>query len=356
MEKEIQRFQHRISKNVIIALAMSFSMLLSLLPLQAASAAVTTTSLGLSDSRPSQTAQYTMTVSGLSTANIGCIEVDLGTSADGTGSVAGLDTSNSTMVSQNMAAGTWTVSNTQSAAHKLRLTNGTPGAGSATASRTAVWGGITNGSTADTAYFGKFTTYTDNTCATPVDTTTVQLIYTSGQSVSLTVDPSLSFTVAGTASGTTCNGASSNVTTTSSTVPFGTVTSASNKVGVQNLTVTTNAGNGYTTYARYTAKPTSGSNDIDDTSGTNTSPASFPAAGTEAYGYTTNDSSLGTGTANRFGSNTWAAFTTTNAEVAYSNAGASSQTTCVGHQVGISGTTPAGSYTTTVIYTATPIY
>jgi len=353
-----QGLQKFLSRNALIALAVTFSLILSLLPFQAATAAVTSPSLSLGDSRPTQTGQYTMTVSGLSTATIGCIEVDLGTASDGTGSVSGLDTSASTFVSQNMAAGTWAASNTQSAAHKLRFTNGTPGAGSATANRTAVWGGVVNGNTADTAYFGKFTTYTDNTCATPVDTATVQFIYTTGQTVSLSVDPSLAFTVAGTSSGTSCNGANSNVTTTSSTVPFGTVTSSTNKVGVQNLTVTTNAGNGYTTYARYTAKPTSGANDIDDHTGSNTSPTAFSAAGTEAYGYTTNDASLGTGTANRFTStpNVWAAFTASNAEVAYSNAGVSSQTTCVGHQVGVSGTTAAGTYTTTVIYTATPIY
>jgi hypothetical protein len=332
---------------------------LSVTPI-AQAAALTSASLGLGDSRPSQVNQYTMTASGFTTGTtIGCIEVDLGTASDGTGTIAGLDTSASTFVSQNITAtGTWTASNTQSAAHKLRLTNATPVAPQ-TGSHNAIWGAVTNGNTANTAYYGILKTYTDNTCATPVDSVTVQFIYTAGQTVSLTVDPSLSFTVAGTAASTVCNGATSNVVTTATTVPLGTPTTSVNNIGVQNLNVTTNAGSGYTVYARYTAKPISGANDINDHTGTNAAPTAFSAAGTEAYGYSTNDAVLGTGTVDRFtsaGGNKWGAFTTTNAEVAFSGAGVTNETTCLAHQAGISGTTPAGAYTTTAIYTATPVY
>ncbi|EDK72488.1 hypothetical protein TM7_0382 [candidate division TM7 genomosp. GTL1] len=350
-------FTRRISKGAILVGA--FVLVLSLFPVAPAHAALSTSSLGLSDPRPSQTAQYTLTSSGFNTGQtIGCIEVDLGTAVDGSGSISGLNTSASTFVSQSItASGTWTVSNTGSANHQLRLTNTTPVAPQS-GSQTAVWGVVTNGNTADTAYYGKVTTYTTNACSTPVDTTAVQFIYTNGTAVSATVDATLSFAVAGTSSGGTCNGATTNVTTTANTVPFGTVTTGSNKIGSQNLTVTTNAGNGYTVATRYTGQLASGSNTIADHSGSNAAPTSFSAAGTSAFGYTTNDSSLGTGTANRFTStpNVWAAFTTSNAEVAYSNAAVSSQTTCVGQQVGISGTTPAGNYTTTVVYTATPVY
>ena len=129
-------------------------------------------------------------------------------------------------------------------------------------------------------------------------------------------------------------------------------------IGSQTLTVSTNASNGYTVYTRYTAKPTSGSNTIADQTGTNAAPTAFPAPGTAAFGYTTNASALGTGTANRFTitPNVWAAFTTSNNEVAFSSAPVSSQATCVGYQVGIAGTTPAGTYTNTVIFTATPVF
>jgi hypothetical protein len=95
---------------------------------------------------------------------------------------------------------------------------------------------------------------------------------------------------------------------------------------------------------------------IANSSGSNTTPAAFPAAGTEAYGYTTNDATLGTGTAGRFISNLWAAMTTTNAEVGYESAGVTSTTYRVGHQVGVSAITHPGTYTTTVVYTCTPVY
>ena len=336
------------------------TLVVALIPAQFVGAALSSSSIGLQDPRPSQTGQYTITSSGFNTGQtIGCIELDIGTAADGTGSVSGLDTSSSTFVSQSITgSGTWAVSNTQSAAHKLRLTNGTPVAPQS-GSQTAIWGAVVNGNTADTGYFGIITTYTTNACTTPVDTVTAQFIYTNGQAVSLTVDPTLSFTVAGASSGASCNSATSNATTTSTTIPLGTVTTSTNKIGVQNLTVTTNAGSGYTVFTRYTAKPTSGSFTIDDHTGSNASPTAFSAAGTEAFGYTTNDSTLGTGTAARFtssGGNKWAAFTTSNAEIAYSGASVANETTCVGQQTGISGTTEPATYTNTVIYTATPVY
>ena len=340
-------------------LCLILALVISLFPARVAQAALSSTSLGLSDPRPGQTAQYTLTSSGFNTgATIGCIEVDLGSAADGTGTVDDLNTASSTLVSQSITAtGTWTVSNTGSASHQLRFTNATPVVPQS-GSQTAVWGGVVNGSVADTGYYAKITTYTTNACSTPVDTTTVQFIYTAATAVSASVDSALSFAVAGTSSGTSCNGASSNVTTTATTVPFGTVTTSTNKVGVQNLTVTTNAGNGYTIYGRYTGLLSSGSNTIASHGAPNSAPTAFSSPGTADYGYTTNDATLGTGTANRFTStpNVWAGFSTSNTEVAYNSAAVSSQTTCVGQQVGISGTTPSGTYTTTVIYTATPVY
>lgn len=354
MRKNLQRVRYGL-----------ITLLLVMLPFymyagRAHAAGLTSSSLGISDPRPSQTSvQYTLTANGFSTGTtIGCMEVDLGTASDGSGSITGLDTSASTFVSQSITAtGTWTVSNTQSAAHKIRFVNSTPVVPQS-GSRTAIWGGITNGSVVNTSYYGVVKTYTDNTCATPVDTTSVMIVYTDGQAVSVSVDPTLSFSVAGTSSGGTCNGSTSNVTTTSTTVPLGTATTSTNKIGIQDVTVSTNASSGYTVYTRYTAKPTSGSNDIDDHSGSNATPSSFSAAGTEAYGYTTNDAVLGTGTVDRFtnGGPKYAAFTGSNLEFAYSAGAAANQTTCIAHQAGVGGATAPGTYTTTVIYTATPTY
>jgi hypothetical protein len=148
-------------------------------------------------------------------------------------------------------------------------------------------------------------------------------------------------------------------TSTATTLPFGAVTTASNSLVCQDLQAATNATNGYSVYIRYTGKPQNAALDeIADHSGSNASPTVFSAAGTEAYGYTTDDATLGTGTANRFtnGGVKWAAATTGNAEVAYSSTGTAAATFRIGHQVGISTTTPGGTYSTTIIYTCTPVY
>jgi hypothetical protein len=322
----------------------------------ASAASLTTASVGLSDSRPSQTSvNYTFTGSSVTVYATTATGTTVPTSFDS--SVAAVAISASSTYINSSTAG-WTLDKTTNGT--LKYTNATGITPSTTTGATFIMNGITNSSIADTGYFLQFSTYNNVDCTTtPVDNTTVTFINTAGQAVSLTVDPSLAFTVAGAASGATCNGTTANVTTTASTIPLGTPTTSTNRIGVQNLSVTTNAGSGYTVYTRYTAKPTYNvTNTIADASGSNTTPAAFAAAGTEAFGYTTNDATLGTGTANRFTSpaSGFAAFTTSNAEVAYNNAAASSQTTCVAQQVGISGTTPAGTYTTTVIYTATPLY
>jgi hypothetical protein len=325
-----------------------------------AAATLTNASLTLGDSRPSQTSNYTVTANGLTTGStIGCIEVDLGTASDGTGAISGLSTSSSAFVSQTItASGTWTVDNSASAAGKLRFVNGTPVVPQS-GSQTATWSGVVNGNTADSGYYGVVKTYTTNACSTPVDNVTVSFIYTNGTAVTANVDPSLSFAITGAASGATCNTVTSTVTTTAATVPFGTVTSAANSIGIQNMSVSTSAGHGYTVTTRYTGALTNGTANIANYGGSNASPTNpFPSAGTEGYGYTTNDAVLGTGTANRFTNNgpNWAGFSSTAGEIGFNSAAVSNDTFCVAQQLAIATNTPAGAYATTVVYTATPVY
>lgn len=330
--------------------------------LAAYAATLTSASLRLGDARTSQATTYTLAASGFSTGtNIGCIEVDLGSAVDGSGSPAGLNTASSTFSSQTITStGTWAVDNTQSAAHKLRLTNGTPVAPQSGA-QTAVFGAVTNGNTANTAYYAVITTYTSNTCATPVDTVTVQFIYTDGQATSVNVDGTLTFSVAGIAATGTVSGATIDATTTSTTIPFGTATAGANKVAAQNLSVATNAGSGYTVFIRGagTGLLTNGSGaTIDALTGgrTNAAPGTFTAAGTEGFGYTTEDALLAGSSARFDGTGKWAALATTNEEIIFNGASTASQTTKVGYQVGVATTTDPGAYTATVIYTATPVY
>ncbi len=316
-------------------------------------ATLTSASMTLSDSRPSQVASYTFNASGFTTATtLKCIQVEFNTAADMSGTTpSGMTTTSATLSSSTLiTTGSWTPVVTTNGT--IQLTNST--GISPAASGNIVFGSITNGNTAGTAFFAQVNTYS-GTCGTGlVDTSTVGFIYTAGQAVTASVTPTLAFTIAGLGTGTSVNGSTTNVVTTSGTIPFGTTaTLSTNAVAAQSLTVSTNSGNGYSVYISYSGPLSDGTHSITDFSGTNASPASFSSAGTENFGYTTASANL-----SQFGSGKWAGFTTSNSgnAVATNTAAISNDTTDVGFQLGVSATTPTGSYATTVIYTATPVY
>jgi hypothetical protein len=338
------------------------------LQIQAVTAAtLQSASVTMSDSRPNATAvSYDFQTNGVTTSAIKCIKIEFDTAWDGSASKpTGMDISAAALsgTSDYMPTpASWTVSN-NNATGVSTITFGTGETPASATSRNLVLSGITNGSTANDDFHLLFSTYNNIDCtSSPVDNVTVSLIYTNGQAVSMTVEGSISFVVAGvTGNGALAvNGAtiSNGLATTSTTIPFGTLTSVSNKIAAQDLTVSTNYGNGYSVYTRYTGKPTVGTYTIDDHTGSNAAPTAFSSAGAESFGYTTNDASL-SGTATRFtatGGNKWAAFTASNAEIAYSSAPVATETTRVGFQAGISNLTEPGAYVTTVTYTAVPVY
>ncbi len=238
------------------------------------------------------------------------------------------------------------------------LTNAAGETPVAAAARKVVVNGITNSSTADTRFWLRFNTYNNTDCASsPVDSASVLFILTAGSTLTLTVDQTLSFSINAVPGGQACNGATTTQPSTATTIPFGTVTAATNSVVCQDLTAATNSTNGYTIYARYTGQPQNAlAQTIANHTGTNAAPTAFPAPGTEAYGYTTNDATLGTGAPGRFIPNLWAGMTTSNAEIAFEPAGVNLTTYRIGHEVGVSLTTRPGTYQTTVVYTCTPVY
>lgn len=81
--------------------------------------------------------------------------------------------------------------------------------------------------------------------ATPVDSTTAKVAHIESVRVTATVDPTISFSIAGIASGATRCGVSTDVTTTALSVPFGTMSLNTFKTLAQDLTVSTNATGGY---------------------------------------------------------------------------------------------------------------
>lgn len=128
------------------------------------------------------------------------------------------------------------------------------------------------------------------------------------------------------------------------------------------LTTTTNAYNGYTVYGRVTQPlKTPDGNTIANYVSPNSAPTAWSGTG---FGYTTNDTNLsGTGGANRFnnGAN-YAGFTTSGpGDPVADNAGPVTNnqindSTTVSYRVTANNTTPAGTYTNTIIYTIVPSY
>ncbi len=125
------------------------------------------------------------------------------------------------------------------------------------------------------------------------------------------------------------------------------------------FTTSTNAYNGYIIYGRDTA-PLHAT--IPNFSAPNSAPTTW-STGVPGFGYTTNDSSLSGGTANRFTSGAnYAGFTTTApGDPVADHAGPvvtaiSNENWIVTYRVTAASTTPAGRYSSTILYIVVPTY
>jgi len=228
--------------------------------------------------------------------------------------------------------------------------------------------GVTNPSTTNTSFFVRVKTYSDTGTTTIDDGQMMFATLTSTSiAVTATVDPTFTFTVAGVSTGTAIKSGSStntSVTTTASTIPFSALTAATAKYAAHDITVTTNALNGYLVTLKGTNPPLAdSSNNIDSFTGTNSSPASWSAPGgstantnTGFFGYTTDDLSLAGGTSSRFTGDVFAGVGSTVDNVADRTAGGSSLTNRIAYAVEVNSLQPPGSYTGTVILVATPTY
>lgn len=170
-----------------------------------------------------------------------------------------------------------------------------------------------------------------------------------------TTDVSISFSIAGVASGTSVAGVTTDVTSTATSVPFGELVRNSRKEAAQTITVSTNANNGYTASVRQMGDLVEGRNIVFPTvSGTNTSPSAWPTSTvfTGAYGYHTSDGSLGTGTTTRFSANdTFAQFASTAQEIAYSASQVTNEATSIVYAIEVGKAQPGGDYSHTITYT-----
>ena len=173
-----------------------------------------------------------------------------------------------------------------------------------------------------------------------------------GVNTTVTVSPTISFSVVNYGSPVNGSGDTSPVTTTSTTIPFGTVAAGATAWGSQTLTVSTNGAHGYTLYTRYSNALTNANSDtIRDQSGTPSAPEDFDASSSQSsFGYTADGAGV------TFGSNKWAGLPATNTAVATRTTAYNSDATHVEYKIGISNVQPPGTYSTVIAYTATPSY
>jgi hypothetical protein len=174
------------------------------------------------------------------------------------------------------------------------------------------------------------------------------------------IEASLSFTISGVNSGTLVAGVATTVTTTAASMAFGTLDLNSPEVAAHSFTVTTNARTGYTITIEENENltKTGSTTIISDVAGTNASPSAWPSSVTYSrFGYHTTDSSLGTGTTDRFLANdTWAALTSSAEEVAFHNSEVNGEEIYIVYKIEIGNLQEAGDYTNVITYICTPVF
>ncbi len=190
--------------------------------------------------------------------------------------------------------------------------------------------------------------------------------------VTASVDTTFDFNVAGVAGGQAVNGTTTTGASTPTAIPFGTLTANVPSTTAHDLTVTTNAANGFVVTVQHSGDLTSSNSDTinafrDGVSSTTAQTWTAPAASIGSpdtyghWGFTSTDADL-VGQGNDYGSNEWIGPSTTPIAVfAHDNVADGSTAGVgaarVGYQIEISSLQEAGNdYSTTLTYIATPTF
>lgn len=201
-----------------------------------------------------------------------------------------------------------------------------------------------------------------------------------GVTLSATVDETLTFTVAGTTTGTCTVAGGTEIDTSGdpTTIPFGTISSDAFNDACQQLTIGTNASGGYSTTVQTTSLPTSGGDTIakGNCEGACSDSAEAvwdTAASFNGYGYCMDDTTGdGAATADAGWSTNGCQATTSSqffktianagaAETAVSVMASASSTTnndvaLIGYRLNVGSGQAAGSYQTVIVYITTPTF
>lgn len=186
--------------------------------------------------------------------------------------------------------------------------------------------------------------------------------YNTGESYPsiVTEGAALTFAIGGLDAATTTEGVTTDITTTPSSVPFGSLAIGSPLEAAHRLTVSTNSERGYKIYAfqRQTFQGNGG--DIDPVSGTNASPSAWASGCTGdsdgCYGYHTGEDVLEGGSTRFAANDTFAQFTGSPQEIAYSGGPATNKKTDIVYKVEAHTTLGPGDYSTNLVYIVTPVF
>lgn len=340
-------FRSTLSK--IVTLVMVMALVVLSVPHSVGAAAITGRKVVIGSSALSASTNYTFSFTVPTTGTViksfdaQVCDTASGTCTQATTAAGFSSASTGTLPSQPTglgAASGWTSS---VAANKLRILNAS-NATTPSGSQSIAFQSVGNPTTTSGTFFLRMTTYSDSAWTTPIDTGTVAASTANQVTVTASVDEALAFTVSGTS------------------VSLGTVTAATTgKDGTISMTASTNAGSGYAiTYTGSTL--TSGSNTIAAYSN------AASVAGTAGFGFNlvantvpsvgTAPSGAGSGTVSSSPQyNTANAFRFASGEQIASAAGlTNSNTYTVSYVANVAGSTPAGAYTSTISYVATPNY
>lgn len=178
----------------------------------------------------------------------------------------------------------------------------------------------------------------------------------SSAATAATAGTTLTITFVGVNSGTSLDGETTTITTTTNGIAYGSLIPSTPSIAAHKVTVTTNATGGFSTTVQQDGNlRTNTSKEVSPVSGSNASPAAWPGGITTGrFGYHSSDEDLCTGSTTRFSTNdTWAAISTTPYEVGCNTIPVTNETTTVTYKLEVGNIQEAGQYANTVTYITT---
>jgi hypothetical protein len=171
----------------------------------------------------------------------------------------------------------------------------------------------------------------------------------------------LTFTISGLPAGTTTDSYITDVTTTPTSVPFGTLTIGAEVEAAHRFTVSTSAASGYKILAfERQALMSNQAATIDPVAGTNPSPVAWsagcPGSSAGCYGYHSGEDVMDGGSTRFTPNDSFAQFSQTPYEVAYSATPVTDKKTDIVYKVEARNLQEAGDYESSLVYIVVPVF